>query len=194
MLIKPGLMDPSLLKPGICSNTRVTTNNHSEGYNFRLGNKKTIGKHPNFFQFVQTIILELGISHDDATASVVGNANKRASRKKFLRNMELREKLMADLEEGHTALLSFQQAIGGSLSRSERVCEDHDQDEEPLPISRSGSTVIVVPPLEEILVPAALTQHPPSFPPSNILLSVMLMWHKREHQIFHTRWVELVLE
>ena len=145
-----------------------TTNNHSEGYNFRLGNKKTIGKHPNFFQFVQTIILELGISHDDATASVVGNANKRASRKKFLRNMELRDKLMADLEEGHTALLSFQQAIGGSLSRSERVCEDHDQDEEPLPISRSGSTVIVVPPLEEILVPAALTQHPPSFPPSNI--------------------------
>ena len=55
-----------------------------------------------------------------------------ASRKKFLRNMELRDKLMADLEEGHTALLSFQQAIGGSLSRSERVCEDHDQDEEPL--------------------------------------------------------------
>ena len=46
-----------------------TTNNHSEGYNFRLGNKKTIGKHPNFFQFIQTIILELGISHDDATAS-----------------------------------------------------------------------------------------------------------------------------
>ena len=96
-----------------------TTNNHSEGYNFCLGNKKTIGKHPNFFQFVQTIILELGISHDDATASVVGNANKRASWKKFLRNMELRDKLMADLEEGHTVLLSFQQAIGGSLSRSE---------------------------------------------------------------------------
>ena len=54
-----------------------TTNNHSEGYNFRLGNKKTISKHPNFFQFVQTIKMELGISHDDATATEAGNAIKR---------------------------------------------------------------------------------------------------------------------
>ena len=82
-----------------------TTNNHSEGYNFRLGNKKTIGKHPNFYQFVQTIKLELGISHDEATASVAGNAKKRTFWKKLLRNMEQRDKLMADLE-GHTALLS----------------------------------------------------------------------------------------
>ena len=48
----------------------------------------------NNHQFVQTIILELGISHDDATASVAGNAKKR--KKKLLRNMELRDKLMAD--------------------------------------------------------------------------------------------------
>ena len=48
----------------------------------------------NSHQFVQTIILELGISHDDATASVAGNAKKR--KKKLLRNMELRDKLMAD--------------------------------------------------------------------------------------------------
>ena len=120
---------------------------------------------------------------------------------------------MADLEEGHTSLLSFQQAIGGSLSKSQRVREDPDQNEEPLQISRSGSTVIIVPALEEIVVPAALTQQPPSFPPSNLppspptfpsflqyrklrplLSSVMLMWHKREHQMFHTRLVELVLE
>ena len=87
-----------------------TTNNHSEGYNFRLGNKKTIGKHPNFFQWVETIKLELGISHDEATASVAGNANKKC-RKKFLKNMKIREKLMADLQEGHSALLSFHQAI-----------------------------------------------------------------------------------
>ena len=60
----------------------------------------------NNHQFVQTIILELGISHDDATASVAGNAKKRTFWKKLLRNMEQRDKLMADLEEGHTALLS----------------------------------------------------------------------------------------
>ena len=34
-----------------------TTNNHSEGYNSRLGNKKNIGKHPNFYQWVETIKL-----------------------------------------------------------------------------------------------------------------------------------------
>lgn len=42
-----------------------TTNNHSEGYNLRLGNKKNIGKHPNFYQWVETIKLELEISHDE---------------------------------------------------------------------------------------------------------------------------------
>ena len=78
---------------------------------------------PKYTLYSINPLLNLGISHDDATASVVGNANKRASRKKFLRNMELRDKLMADLEEGDTALLSFQQAIGGSLSKSEQVCE-----------------------------------------------------------------------
>ena len=74
--------------------------------------------------------------------------------------MELREKLMTDLQEGHTALMSFQQAIGGSLSRSERVQDVDDEDDDPLPVSRSGSTVIVVPSLEEIRVPPALTQLP----------------------------------
>ena len=73
---------------------------------------------------------------------------------------------MADLQEGHCSLLSFQQAIGGSLSKSERVGQDLDEDDEPLLISRSCSTVIVVPALEEIVVPAALTQLPPSHPPS----------------------------
>ena len=79
--------------------------------------------------------------------------------------MKLREKLMTDLQEGHTALMSFQQAIGGSLSRSERVQDVDDEDDDPLPVSRSGSTVIVVPSLEEIRVPPALTQLP-SLPPS----------------------------
>ena len=60
----------------------------------------------NNHQFVQIIILEFWISHDDATASVAGNAKKRTFWKKLLRNMEQRDKLMADLEEGHTALLS----------------------------------------------------------------------------------------
>ena len=44
----------------------VTTNNSSEGYNFRLGNKKKICRHPNFFQFVETVIVELRNSSNEA--------------------------------------------------------------------------------------------------------------------------------
>ena len=31
------------------------TNNHSEGYNFRLGNNQKLGKHPNVYRFVNQI-------------------------------------------------------------------------------------------------------------------------------------------
>ena len=54
-----------------------TMNNHSEGYNFRLGNKKNIGKHPNFYQWVETIKLKLEISHDEALAAEAGKPNTR---------------------------------------------------------------------------------------------------------------------
>ena len=77
----------------------------------------------------------------------------------------MRRKLMLDLQEGKTALMSFQQAIGGSLSRSERVGQEMDDDDEPLQIPRSGNTVVTVPALEEIVVPSALTQLPSSLPP-----------------------------
>ena len=43
-----------------------TTNNHAEGYNFKLGNIRRIAKHPNIFQFVETINQELRSSHDEA--------------------------------------------------------------------------------------------------------------------------------
>ena len=67
-------------------------------------------------------------------------------------------------------------AIGGSLSRSDRVTQDMDEDDEALECS-SGSIVIVVPPLNEIVVPAQLIPPPaaasslptslsPSRPPS----------------------------
>ena len=109
-----------------------TTNNHSEGYNIWLGNKKNIGKHPNFYQFVTSIVQELSISHDGAIAAEAGKPNTKPRERKVVKAMKLREKLMFDLEQGTTALLSFQQAIGGSLSRSERVVQDLDEDGEPL--------------------------------------------------------------
>lgn len=79
------------------------------------------------------------------------------------RNMELRNKLMLDIQEGKTSLISFQQAVGGSLSRSERVCQEIDEDEEPLLLSGIRSSVIIVPTLEEIRVPPSLS--PSSFQP-----------------------------
>ena len=33
----------------------ITTNNHSEGYNYRLGNNRTIEKHPNCYRWAETI-------------------------------------------------------------------------------------------------------------------------------------------
>ena len=66
---------------------------------------------------------------------------------------------MFDLEQGTMSLLSFQQAIGGSLSRSARVTQDMDEDDEALECS-SGSVIITVPALNEIVVPAQL------FPPA----------------------------
>ena len=148
-----------------------TTNNHSEGYNARLGNKKILSQHPNFYQWLETIKQELEISHDEAIAAAAGKPPNRFRRSKHKKNIEMREKLMLDLKEGTTALMSYQKAIGGSLSRAERICHDMDDDDEPLPISRSSTIFIVVPTLEEIQLPPSLSLLPsasllpPSHPP-----------------------------
>ena len=55
----------------------VTTNNSSEGYNFRLGNKEKICPHPNFFQFVENVIAELKNSYNEAAKVDGGKSNFR---------------------------------------------------------------------------------------------------------------------
>ena len=77
---------------------------------------------------------------------------------------------MFDLEQGTTGLLSFQQAIGGSLSRSARVTQDMDEDDEALECS-SGSVVITVPALNEIVVPAQLIPPAATSQPTSLPLS-----------------------
>ena len=62
-------------------------NNHAEGYNNRLGQRKTLGKHPNFYQFVAAIKQELGILHDAAMAAEAGKPNKKPRDKKNIRNL-----------------------------------------------------------------------------------------------------------
>ena len=58
------------------------------------------------------------------------------------------------------SLLSFQQAIGGSLAKSVHMADnDFDPDNDPLTVSKSSS--IRVPSLEEIVIPQDLAeQHP----------------------------------
>ena len=118
-----------------------TTTQSSEGYNNRLGNKKNIGKHPNFYQFVTSIVQELSISHDGAIAAEAGKPNTKP-----------RER---------------------NVVRSERVVQDMDEDDEPLQYSRSGSIVIAVPALEDIVVPAQLIPPPAAasyLPPGGFLV------------------------
>ena len=112
---------------------------------------------------METIIAEFHVSHDEATAAAAGKSNKRKNSKN-LRAMETRKKMMFELEKGNTALISYQQAIGGSISRSEKFTRgDLDEDSEPLICPRSN-VVIVVPDLEEIRVPPAPVQHIPALP------------------------------
>ena len=54
-----------------------TTNNHSEGYNYRLGHNSSIEKHPNTYRWVETIVQELRNSENEAIMAKTGNANSR---------------------------------------------------------------------------------------------------------------------
>ena len=114
---------------------RVTTNNSSEGYNFRLGNKKKICRHPNFFQFTETVIAELKNSSNEA-ATVVGGKSNFRRRGKVLRSIAMRERLMSDLQQASISLISYQQTIGGSISHCKLSLQASDdiemEDVEPL--------------------------------------------------------------
>ena len=57
----------------------VTTNNHSEGYNYRLGNNRTIEKHPNCYRWAETVREELRNSENEAIMAKCGNPNTNES-------------------------------------------------------------------------------------------------------------------
>ena len=108
-------------------------------------------------------MVELKNSSNKA-AMIDGGKSTFRQRPKFLRNLTLRESLMSELELGNTALMSYQQAMGGSLSMFDRATEVEDaefEDVEPINCPRR-SVNIRVPELNEIKVPLAL--RPPSSP------------------------------
>ena len=75
-----------------------TTNNQSEGYNFRLGHNRSIEKHPNTYRWVETITQELRNSENEALMAKSGNANSRPKNAKTKRIIQWRKELMTELE------------------------------------------------------------------------------------------------
>ena len=71
----------------------LTTNNHAEAYNSRLGKSTKLGKHPNFYIWAESIISELKNSSVDAAMANAGNPNVRPKGTKAIKSQQRREKL-----------------------------------------------------------------------------------------------------
>ena len=132
-----------------------TTNNHSEGYNFRLGHNRSIEKHPNSYRWVETITQELRNSENEALMAKSGNANLRNKNRKTIRNIQWRREMMVELEKGNVDLLSYQQSIGGSIFNHDNATQDDVDFDEPLleRSRRKDDEEIIVPELWEIVAP-----------------------------------------
>ena len=85
--------------------------------------------------------------------AIAGNPNIRPKGTKAIKSQQRREKLMIELSQGSIHLISFQQAVGGSLAKVQRVTEEIDEDVEPILLPRNPVEVCV-PALEDITVPA----------------------------------------
>ena len=110
-----------------------TTNNHSEGYNYRLGSKKRISKHPNAYLFVSLVIEELQPSMRDAVMAKQGNVNKkRSNNSRRTKIIEMKKNLMERLEENTVELLAYQQAMGGSVVNNLTAAREVDASSKPL--------------------------------------------------------------
>ena len=110
----------------------VTTNNHSEGYNYRLGNNRTIEKHPNCYRWAETVREELRNSENKAFMAKCGNPNTRKMCRKRANIIQWRHDMKAQLELGNVDLLSYQQSVGGSILSHDHATNDEDDFEDPL--------------------------------------------------------------
>ena len=136
----------------------VTTNNNSEAYNFRLGNKKRISKHPNVYLFVSVIIEELKASMSDAVMAKTGNINKKSwsAGSKKEKNAKMKETLVDKLKENNIELICYQQAMGGATIQSSAVRDVDFSNTEKLNLG-GGEEEICVPELHEIVVPLSVS-------------------------------------
>ena len=95
----------------------VTTNNHAEGYNYKLNSNSRIKKHPNPYLLVDVLKKELRDGLDDCIAVRCGNPDKKVYASRKLKSMmKRRMDLQKNLQKGYIDLLTYQQAIGGRES------------------------------------------------------------------------------
>ena len=135
-----------------------TTNNRSEGYNNRLS--QFMGKHPNLYSFISVLKDEFQVAVNNAsTASVGRNPGINAPNTKNARSIKARKKMQENIKLGKTDLLTYQQAIGGSVVQSLGgvLGDDEYEEEDEMPeMSEKDDVEILVPSLAEILIPLGL--------------------------------------
>ena len=136
-----------------------TTNNRSEGYNNRLC--LIMGKHPNLYNFISVLKDEFQAAINDAsTASVGRNPVKSAPNSKKARSIKARQKMQENIKLGKTDLLTYQQAIGGSVIQSVREVlgdnDDYEEEDEMPEMSEKDDIEIEVPSLADIIIPLGL--------------------------------------
>ena len=93
----------------------VSTNNHHEGYNYKLNHRKELKAHPNPYLLAGSIIEELAYADDDVTAAHVGNPNVKNSKNKSNHAKALRKRYMQDLWEYRMDLDKYMKSIGNQL-------------------------------------------------------------------------------
>ena len=132
-----------------------TTNNRSEGYNNRLS--QFMGKHPNLYNFISVLKDEFQVAVNNAsTASVGRNPVMHATNTKNARSIKARKKMQENIKLGKTDLLTYQQAIGGSVVQSLGgvLGDDEYEEEDEMPeMSEKDDVEVVVPSLAKILLP-----------------------------------------
>ena len=92
-----------------------TTNNRSEGYNYRLS--QFMGKHPNLYNFISVLKDEFQVAVNNAsTASVGRTPGVNAPNTKNARSIKARQKMQENIRLGKTDLLTYQQAIDKNVA------------------------------------------------------------------------------
>ena len=135
----------------------VSTNNNSEGYNSKLGNK--LKQHPNFYALCGELKNELETSQLDTLAAKTGNKNiKKNKEKKTLKLEKIRCDMKDKLENGLVELMIYQQTMGGMITIPD-VSSNLDGDEENIfndqdhVADGQSDDPIEIPNLESIFVP-----------------------------------------